>query len=74
MWQRIAHPDLLIFLHVSYPASLIRRRQAWTEREYAEQLGRLAHARAHADLLLDTDTLDPEGVLGAVLTFLAAKI
>ncbi len=70
MWQRIAHPDLLIFLDASYPETIRRRQLDWTLQEYEEQHRRLAHARAHADLYIFTDTLLPEEVTQKVLTFL----
>lgn len=70
MWQRISQPDLLIYLHVSYPVSMERKNFHWLETEYQEQARRLAHARQHADLLIDTDPLSPEEVLQQVLAFL----
>jgi deoxyadenosine/deoxycytidine kinase len=67
MWQRIANPGLLVFLQASYPACTRRRQLVWTEREYEEQLRRLAHAYAHADLRIDTDSLNPDEVQAAVM-------
>ncbi len=70
MWQRIARPDYLIYLHSSFEISTLRRRLNWTEAEYAEQLRRLAHARQHADLSIDTDSLTIEEVRRKVMNFL----
>jgi ATPase subunit of ABC transporter with duplicated ATPase domains len=70
MWQRLSHPDVLIYLDVSYPLTLIRRKLDWTYAEYSEQLRRLSHARRHADLYLLTDALSPQEVLEQVLAFL----
>jgi len=70
MWKRITDPDLLIFLDASYPQTLIRRQLNWNEADWAEQQRRLQHARAHADLYLNTDGLSIEQVLQAVLDFL----
>jgi deoxyadenosine/deoxycytidine kinase len=70
MWQRITNPDILIYLSVSYPLTIERRRLDWTESEYAEQLHRLRHAREHADLTIDTNYLTPQGVLNQALSFL----
>jgi hypothetical protein len=67
MWQRITNPGLLVFLQASYPVCTRRRQLVWTEQEYEEQLRRLAHAYAHADLRVDTDPLTPDEVLAAVL-------
>ena len=70
MWQIIAKPDLLIYLKASFAISTDRARLNWQEKDYIEQLRRLAHARAHADLLIETDDLTPEDVLQSALDFL----
>ena len=62
MWQKIAKPDLLIYLSVSFPISTARRQLNWQKKDYDEQLRRLEHARQHANLLFDTDNLNPEQV------------
>ena len=71
MWQRLAQPDVLIFLDVS--AAVIRERlnrRDWPQTYLAEQHRRLAHARAHCDLYIMTDGLTPDEVLHQALTFL----
>jgi deoxyadenosine/deoxycytidine kinase len=73
MWQRLTNPDILIYLSVSYPLTIERRKLDWTEKEYAEQLHRLRHAREHADLCIDTDRLTPQGVLDQALKFLQSR-
>jgi len=70
MWQIITKPDLLIYLHSSFQNSTSRRKLDWREADYVEQLRRLAHAREHANLNVDTDDLTPEQVLHIVLDFL----
>ena len=70
MWKRITDPDILVFLEVSYPASVKRRKLDWTETEYQVQLSRLENAHRHADLVIFTDPLTPEQVLDRVLDFL----
>ncbi len=70
MWRRITDPDVLIYLDVSFPVSQARRPMAWNRAEFAEQEVRLSHARAHADLYIETDDLSPEQVLERVLAFL----
>ncbi|MFM8320402.1 MAG: hypothetical protein ACKOC5_05750 [Chloroflexota bacterium] len=70
MWKRITHPDILVFLQVSYPVTLQRRNMDWTEKEYLEQLRRLQHARRHADLVIDTDNLSLDQVTEQVERFL----
>lgn len=74
MWQRITKPDLLIYLDVSYPNTLLRRALDWSVSEYQEQIRRLQHARQHADYYLDTNFLDQAGVFQAVVTWLNEKI
>ncbi len=73
MWQRISHPDVLIYLDVSYPVSRQRRCLDWTEQEYQEQHFRLRHALEHADFYLHTDPLQPEEVAAQVLEFLGSR-
>ncbi len=72
MWQRITHPDVLIYLDVSLAVAAQRegldKPSSWWEDERAV---RLAHARAHCDLYVDTSTLTPQDVLARVLQFLA---
>ncbi len=70
MWQRLTHPDLLIFLDASYPVTCKRRNIDWSETDYAEQQRRLAHAREHADLYVMTDDLASEEVLQRVVNFI----
>ncbi len=69
MWQMLTKPDLLIFLQASHPVGGARRNMSWTLAEWEEQQRRLAHARSHADLVLDTDAMSIEQVLEAALKF-----
>jgi len=73
MWQRITKPDLLVFLDASYETCTMRRKLTWDLREYEEQLRRLGHASAHADLHVDTEKLTPDEVVQAVLDGLGLK-
>ena len=74
MWKRLTNPDVLIYLDVSYPLTLIRRNIDWTEDEYQEQVKRLRHARLYADLYINTDNLVPQQVLQRVLSYLVLKL
>lgn len=67
MWQVIAKPDLLVYLHASYPVSTARRQLDWQPKDHAEQLRRLSHAREHAHIIIDTDDLTPDQVLQTAL-------
>lgn len=71
MWQVITKPDLLIYLHASFPVSTARRKLDWQPKDHEEQLRRLSHARAHAHILIDTDDLTPDQVLQTALDYLA---
>ncbi|HKY54090.1 MAG TPA: AAA family ATPase [Anaerolineales bacterium] len=70
MWQIITKPGVLIYLDVSFPVSTARTKLNWQEKDYAEQLHRLSHARDHAHIIIETDTLTPEQVLEKVLEYL----
>jgi hypothetical protein len=70
MWKRIANPDLLIFLDVSFEQACIRRKMDWSLEDYREQQRRLSHAREHADFYLETTTLTAESVLNQVILFI----
>lgn len=70
MWQKIAKPDLLIFLDASFAVSTARRKLTWQKIDHEEQYRRLAHARQHAHVVIDTDGLTPEQVLQTALNFL----
>ena len=67
MWQRITHPDFLIYLDVSYAMTIKRKNLNWTIQEFEEQLYRLRNARENADLFIETDALSAIGVYQAVL-------
>jgi cytidylate kinase len=70
MWQRIAKPDVLIYLAASFPVSTARRKLNWQKQDHDEQLRRLTHARENANLSIETDDLTPEQVLQKVLDYL----
>lgn len=67
MWQKIARPDILIYLGASFSVSTARRRLNWQKKDHDEQLRRLSHAREHAHIVIDTDDLTPEQVLQKAL-------
>jgi deoxyadenosine/deoxycytidine kinase len=70
MWQVITNPDVLIYLQCSFENSTARRKLNWVPADHEEQLRRLSHARDHAQLIIDTDSLTPEGVLTQALNYL----
>lgn len=73
MWQIITKPQLLIYLHSSFAVSTTRTKLNWQEKDYAEQLRRLAHAREYASLIIETDDLTPKQVLQKALDFLTSR-
>jgi guanylate kinase len=74
MWQHITNPNILIFLQCSFENSTSRRRLNWMPADHEEQLGRLSHAREHANLIIDTDSLTAEDVLAQALDYLSEHI
>jgi len=78
MWQRITRPDFLIYLDVSWKVACQRRLWAGVDDVspswWQEQGRRLAHAREHADLYIDTDLLSIQAVLAEALSFLRVYV
>lgn len=71
MWQRLARPDVLIYLDVNYDGIMARRPSFnFKPADLAEQSRRLAHARQHCDLYLDTGPLTTAEVRQKTLAFL----
>jgi deoxyadenosine/deoxycytidine kinase len=69
--RQLAEPDLLIFLDVDLPTTAIRRKREWPADLYATQHERLAHARRHADLYLDSSAIPADEVARQVSEFVA---
>jgi RNase adaptor protein for sRNA GlmZ degradation len=73
MWRIISKPDILVYLHASFPVSTARRKLNWKIKDHQEQSRRLSHARDHAHIIIDTDDLTPEQVLQKTLDFLIGR-
>lgn len=74
MWQRIARPDVLIYLDVDFGAAKARRPYIdWGPERLQEQADRLAHARTHCDLYVNTGPLSREQVRERVFRFLEVR-
>lgn len=72
MWRRLSRPDVLIYLDVDYENTLRRRpHQDGGAQRVADQNKRLAHARKHCDLYIDTNGLTVAEVRAKALAFLA---
>ena len=74
MWQRIARPEVLIYLDANLPTIAERRAIGWSEQYLAEQNRRLSHARQHCHLYIQTDGLSEGEVLEIVLDFLRGAV
>jgi deoxyadenosine/deoxycytidine kinase len=74
MWQVITNPNILIYLKCSFENSTSRRKLNWLPADHEEQLNRLSHAFAHADLVIDTDSINAEAVLAVALEFLRKHV
>ena len=72
MWQRQSRPEVLVYLDASLPVILKRRQFDFNEADLVEQRRRLAHARKHCHIYVNTDPLSPEKVLKTVLLVLEA--
>ena len=72
MWKRISQPDVLIYLDVTIEVISARRpRLDFRQKHLDEQNQRLAHAREHCDLYLDTSEQSPAELQARALSFLA---
>ncbi len=70
MWL-MTNPSHLIYLDVGLNAIKQRRPVSWGEEYLQEENRRLAHARDHADIIIETDNLTLEQVASHALDFLA---
>lgn len=73
MWQIISKPDILVYLHASFPVSTARRKFNWQVKDHEEQSRRLSHAKEHAHIIIDTDNLTPQQVLQKTLDYLEKR-
>ena len=73
MWQKLTNTDILIYLEVSYENTLLRRKLTWSQEEFDEQLHRLTHARQNADLVINTNLFDAQGVFDTAKHFLQTQ-
>ena len=62
MWQLLTRPEILIYLTASFAVVRARRQPPLPRFLYEAQVRRLAHAREHAQLVIDTDERSPDAV------------
>ena len=71
MWQRISRPDVLVYLDVNYETIMARRPGLnFSPADLEEQSRRLAHARDHCHLYLDTSEMAPAEIQERCLQYL----
>lgn len=74
MWRRLANPDVLIYLDVTMTCAADREGLDAPSSWWADEREvRLAHARAHCDLYIDTTSLTPDEVYAEAAQFLRAR-
>ncbi len=74
LWRQFEAPRALIFLDVSLEAQRARRDDVtWSDSARTQELQRLAHAREHADLVVDTSAFAADVVLSIVLAWLTSQ-
>lgn len=67
------HPDVLVMIDATLAAVHKRRVVYWGQDRIDVQHKRLADARKHADLYIQTDDLDAEAVKNKVIDFLKTR-
>jgi len=73
MWRRLTNPDVLIYLDVTMACAADREGLDAPSSWWADEREvRLAHARMHCDLYIDTTSRTPDEVYAEVVQFLAA--
>ena len=74
LWEQFDKPWVLIYLDNDLENQRRRRPDvSWNEQNLQEERARLAHALAHADLQINTATLESDKVLTIALAFLEHK-
>lgn len=72
LWRH-AEPDVLIYLDVPLATVRARRGEEWPRSVYDAQEERLADARTHADLMLDTSLESIADMTAHAISFLAGR-
>lgn len=71
LWTQFEKPALLFYVDISLEGQRVRRPDVtWSEENWQNEATRLAHAREHADLIINTTGSTPDEVSTIALTFL----
>ena len=71
LWRRFDYPFVLIYLAINLHAQKERRTNQTSKYvDLVREQNRLADAREHADLRIDTSSLNPKQVCALVITYL----
>src|SRR5688572_14963601 len=74
LWQRFDRPTFLIYLTTSLENQQVRRQDvSWSAGAHQEEARRLAHAREHADVRINTAELTPTEVYNVAIAFLQRR-
>jgi RNase adaptor protein for sRNA GlmZ degradation len=74
LWQRFERTAYLIYLNASLENQQARRQDVtWSAAAHQEEIVRLAHAREHADLRIDTSGLTPSEVFYVAISYLTRR-
>ena len=74
LWRQFETPRALIYLDVSLVAQQARRADVtWSAAARHEEVRRLAHAREHADVVIDTSELSATSITSLVLAWLSSQ-
>ena len=74
MWQILTKPDVLIYVDASYESCTQRKQLNWSVTDYERQIERLAHARQHCDIYLNTEGISAQVALELALEALVPLI
>lgn len=72
LWKK-KQPDILVMLDATLETLRTRRKIPWGEERLIAQRERLADAREHADLFIQTDRLTKEEVAQVILDYIRRK-
>jgi hypothetical protein len=70
MWHIFTGPDVLVYLDASYSVAQQRRPSGMTHSSWKRVNQRLSHARAHADICINTDQLSISEIVARIATYI----